>query len=77
MDSVKWETGGKKQHPELTTDLTTCLAAGWWSPPGLLTTPFYVVFNVLALMHRPDPMMPSERFRKLMRMNLARQLVRQ
>ena len=33
-----------------------------------------MVFNIIALLKRIDPAMPSDRFRKLIRMNLARQL---
>jgi hypothetical protein len=55
-------------------DLMFCLAAGWWSPHGFLITPFFVAFNILALVHRLDPALPSERFSKLVRMNLARRL---
>jgi len=55
-------------------DLMFCVAAGWWSPHGFLITPFFIAFNVFALLHRLDPALPSERFRKLVRMNLARRL---
>jgi hypothetical protein len=55
-------------------DLMFCLVAGWWSPHGLLITPFFIVFNMWALLHRHDSALPSERFQKLVRMNLARRL---
>ena len=55
-------------------DLALCLGAGWWSFPGLLITPFYVIFNIAAMFRRHDPATPSEHFRKLVRMNLARHL---
>ena len=58
-------------------DLIFCTVAGWWSPHGFLTTPFFVVFNVLALLRRPDPTFPSERFYKRARLNLARHLANQ
>jgi hypothetical protein len=55
-------------------DLATCLVAGWWSPPGFLITPFFIMFNIVAMFHRYDAAIPSERFRKLIRMNLARSI---
>jgi hypothetical protein len=55
-------------------DLMFCAVAGWWSPHGFLITPFSIVFNVLALVRRPNPTLPSERLRKRVRMNLARHL---
>lgn len=51
--------------------LISCLVKGWWSPPGLLTTPFYALFNVIAFI-TPTHSSASERFRKLVRINLAR-----
>jgi len=55
-------------------DLFLCLFAGWWSPLGVVITPFYIAFNIAAMIVRPDPTVASERFRKLIRMNLAREL---
>jgi hypothetical protein len=55
-------------------DLVFCLVAGWWSLPGIFMTPFFVSFNIAALLRHYDPAVPSERFRKLMRINLARSL---
>jgi hypothetical protein len=55
-------------------DLALCLTAGWWSPWGLFITPFFAAFNIAGLVHHPDPGQPSERFRKLTRLNLARHL---
>jgi hypothetical protein len=53
-------------------DLMFCMGAGWWSPHGFLATPFFIVLNFVALMNRVDPTVPSERFRKFARMELAR-----
>ena len=47
---------------------------GWWSVRGMISTPFYILFNVVALLRSPDPALPSESFRKLVRLNLARHL---
>jgi hypothetical protein len=58
-------------------DLGLCLAAGWWSPHGFLITPFFVAFNVAAILRHQHPKQPSERFRKLVRVNLARRLANQ
>jgi hypothetical protein len=55
-------------------DLTFCLTAGWWSPHGFLITPFQAVFNIAALLRHQNPKVPSVRFRKLMKLNLARYL---
>lgn len=55
-------------------DLMFCLAAGWWSPHGFLITPFMLIFNVIALLKRCDPAIPSRRFRKYITINIARQL---
>lgn len=55
-------------------DLAFSAVAGWWSARGILTTPFYILFNVVALLRRPDSNSPSEGFRKLVRMNLARHI---
>jgi hypothetical protein len=38
----------------------------------MISTPFYILFNVIALLRRYDPASPSESFRKLVRMDLAR-----
>jgi hypothetical protein len=58
-------------------DLAFCLAAGWWSPHGFLITPFLSTFNIAAILHHQDPAVPSDRFRKLARVNLARHLANQ
>src|ERR1700760_1218516 len=55
-------------------DLVLSALSGWWSPPGVLITPFAIILNILAIGRRVDPRNPSERFRKLMRMSLARSL---
>jgi hypothetical protein len=40
----------------------------------MISTPFYILFNVIALLRRYDPASPSESFRKYVRMDLARHL---
>jgi hypothetical protein len=55
-------------------DLGLCLSTGWWSPIGFLITPFFVIFNLAGLLRRQNPAVPSDRFRKLTRLHLARHL---
>jgi hypothetical protein len=57
-------------------DLAFCLIAGWWSAPGIIITPFFILSNIIALFRRTDSS-PSERFKKLVRINLARHLATQ
>jgi hypothetical protein len=78
----RWETGTYVAcqdcaRQQTLDNLALCSVAGWWSPHGFLATPFFIVFNILALFRRPDPMRPSEGFRKLVRMNLARRIASQ
>lgn len=56
-------------------DLGFTVAAGWWSPPGILITPFAIIFQFLEMRRRPDPARPSDRFRKRMTLDIARHLV--
>jgi hypothetical protein len=58
-------------------DLSTCIAAGWWSPHGFFVTPFFVIFNIAARLRHHDPATPSDRFSKLARLILARHLANQ
>jgi hypothetical protein len=58
-------------------DLATSLAVGWWSPHGFIITPFYIALNLAAMLRRRDPAVPSDRFYKLTRLNLARHLADQ
>jgi len=79
---ARWQTREyvacqKCARAEQLADLSTCLFAGWWSPHGLLITPFFVVFNIAAFLRRPSRTVPSERFCKLARLMLARQLADQ
>jgi hypothetical protein len=53
-------------------DLVFSAVCGWWSPPGILITPLAIILNIVALCRRMDT--PSDRFRKLVRMSLARSL---
>jgi len=76
-----WETNSKvlcRQcgRAKQLEDLAFCLIAGWWSPPGILITPFVVLANIIALCRRAESS-PSQRFKKLVRTNLARHLATQ
>ena len=76
-----WETSSKvlcRQcgRAKQLEDLAICLIAGWWSPPGILIAPFAILANIIALFRRADSS-PSERFKKLVRINLARHLATQ
>jgi hypothetical protein len=78
----RWETGTYLacqdcSRQQAFSNLAFCTIAGWWSPPGFLATPFFIVFNLFALFRRLDPTRPSEGFRKLIRMNLARKIASQ
>jgi hypothetical protein len=49
-----------------------CLVAGWWGIPfGLIITPIQVGRNIYAMLRPPDPMKPSEKLEKTVRMTLA------
>jgi hypothetical protein len=77
-----WQTGSfvacqecaRQRHRE---DLVFCAVAGWWSPRGIFVTPFFIVFNIMAMLRPKDRTVASDRFRKLIRMNLARRLASQ
>jgi hypothetical protein len=76
---LRWQTNSfvlcrecaRKRQNE---DLVFCLIAGWWSPPGVLITPFFIGLNIAAMLHHRKPAVTSDRFRKLIRINLARSL---
>lgn len=55
-------------------DLMFCIFAGWWSPHGLLITPFQITFNIIAIFRTPNPAVPSERLRKIVKLDLARKI---
>jgi len=55
-------------------DLMFCIFAGWWSLPGFLITPFQITFNIIAMLRTPNPAVPSERLRKIAKLDLARKL---
>jgi hypothetical protein len=55
-------------------DLVLSALSGWWSPPGILITPFAIGLNIIAMCRRVDPQNPSQQFRKLVRISLARSL---
>ena len=58
-------------------ELGFSIVAGWWSPPGMLITPFFVLFNIVAMFRRQNSDVASDRFRKMIRMNVATQLAGQ
>jgi hypothetical protein len=64
-------------HQQQSEDLAFCFFAGWWSPPGILITPFFILFNIVAMFRRQDPSLASDRFRIMVRMNVARHLASQ
>ena len=57
-------------------DLMFCIFAGWWGP-GVFITPFQIAFNIVAMFRTPNPMVPSERFCKLAKLDLARKIAAQ
>ena len=51
---------------------------GWWGFPwGIIFTPIYILRNVADMIKGPDPSTPSQDLRRLLRLNLAAQLVEQ
>jgi hypothetical protein len=76
---ARWETGVHVACVECArksqwSNLESSAAFGWWSGRGMISTLFYILFNVIALLRHDDPASPSESFRKLVRMDLARYL---
>jgi len=54
------------------------LVLGWWGFPwGLLVTPVQIVRNVVGMLRSPDPLKPSPRLEKAVRMHIAAQAVAQ
>jgi hypothetical protein len=54
------------------------LVLGWWGFPwGLLVTPIQIGRNVFGMLHGPDPLKPSAKLEKAVRMNIAAQAVAQ
>ena len=54
------------------------LLFGWWGIPyGIILTPIQIFRNLIAIARPPDPSKPSAQFEKILRMNLAAELVRQ
>lgn len=54
------------------------LLFGWWGiPHGIILTPIQIFRNLIGIVHPPDPAKPSAQFEKILRMNLATELVRQ
>lgn len=52
------------------------LFLGWWGFPwGIFITPVQIIRNVSGLFMAPDPTRPSEQLEKLLRMNLASQVI--
>jgi hypothetical protein len=52
-------------------DLGFTIISGWWSPPGILITPFAVAFQLVAMRRPIDAENPSDRFRKLVKLRIA------
>jgi hypothetical protein len=58
--------------------LLISLIAGWWGFPwGLIMTPVQVVKNLAGIVKGPDPMTPSPKLERLVRMSIARSAVQQ
>jgi hypothetical protein len=54
------------------------LILGWWGLPwGLILTPVQVIRNIVGLCKPPDPRSPSAQLEKLLKLNLAANIVRQ
>ena len=59
-------------------DMAMSAALGWWGVPwGLLMTPVQIGRNVAGLMSNPNAAKPSPLFVKILKLNLASQLVAQ
>lgn len=59
-------------------DTILCLLLGWWGIPwGLVITPVQIVRNVAGMFHGPDPLKPSPRLEKAIRINVAAQFLAQ
>ena len=53
-------------------DSAFSLVLGWWGFPwGLVITPVQIGRNVFGMMRAPDPMKPSAKLEKAVRMNIA------
>jgi hypothetical protein len=53
-------------------DAAYSLVLGWWGLPwGILATPVQVVRNVVAMVRRPDPDVPTEALQNMVRMHIA------
>jgi hypothetical protein len=54
-------------------DMTISLLAGWWGFPwGLIVTPAQIFRNLRSLSKPPDPLRPSPKLERLVRLHLAR-----
>jgi hypothetical protein len=52
------------------------LLFGWWGiPSGLILTPVQITRNLMGVFSPPDPRRPSPKLEKLVRLNLARQIL--
>lgn len=52
-----------------------CLFLGWWGFPwGLILTPVQIVRNLSAAMRAPDPLRPSDKLERMIRIHIASQM---
>jgi len=53
------------------------LVFGWWGMPwGLLITPLQVLRNLVGLLRKPDPSVPSAALEKMVRLRMAEEILR-
>lgn len=56
--------------------IATSLILGWWGFPwGLIITPVQIAKNIGGMMFGPDPAKPTPELEKLIKINLAEQLI--
>jgi len=59
-------------------DSVFSLVLGWWGFPwGLMVTPVQIGRNVFGMLRGPDPLKPSAKLEKAIRMNIAAQAITQ
>jgi hypothetical protein len=52
------------------------LVAGWWGFAGVILTPIQLGRNIFAMLRPPDPMQPSAKLEKTVRVTLASDAIR-
>jgi hypothetical protein len=53
-------------------DSALSLALGWWGFPwGLIVTPVQIARNITGMLKGPDPLAPSAKLERAVRMNIA------